>query len=105
MRPPRHHTLLCCSASSASAPTACRFKPHGGVLSADAVRSWQARRASRKPVASPACIDHMAGPGVQSTSQDNHHGRKWKRQVERARVVHVLDGAAAGAAGRAQLLI
>jgi hypothetical protein len=41
--------------------------------------AWQARRASRKPVASPALVDHMLGPGIQSTSQDNHHGRKWKR--------------------------
>jgi len=39
----------------------------------------QTRRSSVRAVESPATLDHISGPGVQSTSSDNFHGRRWKR--------------------------
>lgn len=53
----------------------------------------QTRRSSRKAVGSPATLDHISGAGMQSSSSDNHHGRKWKRcsltLIDPARCLHV----------------
>ena len=53
--------------------------PRASPPGIDDFGSSQARRSSVRAVGSPATLDHISGPGVQSTSSDNFHGRKWKR--------------------------